>query len=71
MIKLAAIDESLVVADEIRFDIRFVKGKGNRNLGKIISGNQQFICNKRVKFKSDEGGATYYYDCARKHEGKG
>ena len=70
--ELAAVDESFVVNDEqAEIEIRFIKGKGNRNLGKIISGNQQFVCNKRVKCKSEEGGASYYYDCARKHGGKG
>ena len=70
--ELEAVDESLVVTNESNeTEIRFIKGKGNKNLGKLISGNQQFVCNKRIKCKSEEGGTTYYYDCARKHEGKG
>ena len=68
--EIAAVDESLHVSENL-FEIRFVKSKTHRNLGKIISGKQQFICNKRVKGKTEDGGSTYYYDCARKHEGKG
>ena len=70
--ELAAVDESLLVTNESdETEIRFIKGKGNRNLGKIISGNQQFVCNKRVKCKSEKGGTSYYYDCARNMKGKG
>ena len=49
--------------EESSTGIRFVKNKGGKNLGKIIVGKQQFICNKQQ-------GSRHYYDCARKHEGK-
>ena len=70
--EVAAVDESLDISENHdQIEIIFVKSKGNRNLGKIISGKQQFICNRRVKGKAEDGGSTYYYDCARKHDGKG
>ena len=70
--EVAAVDESLdISANHDQIEIRFVKSKGYRNLGEFISGKQQFICNRRVKGKAEDGGSTYYYDCARKHDGKG
>ena len=42
--EVAAVDESLDISENHdQIEIRFVKSKGNRNLGKIISGKQQFI----------------------------
>ena len=42
--EVAAVDESLDISDNHgQIEIRFVKSKGNRNLGKLISGKQQFI----------------------------
>ena len=53
-----------LVNEEQSNEVRFVKSRGGKNLGKIIVGNQQFTCNRQQ-------GSTYYYDCARRHEGKG
>ena len=42
--EVAAVDESLDISEnDDQIEIRFVKSKGNRNLGKLISGKQQFI----------------------------
>ena len=64
-----AVDKSFEGEEDIN-DIQFVKGRpGAQTLGKLVVGQkQQFVCNRKVKY---EGGSTYYYDCARKHEGKG
>ena len=50
-------------------EITFIKGnRGAKNPGKIIVGNrQQLICNRIMK---REERTRYFYDCARKHEGK-
>ena len=42
--EVAAVDESLDISENHgQIEIRFVKSKGNRNLGEIISGNNNFF----------------------------
>ena len=67
-IALQGIDETFNDPNVVE-EIEFIKGnKGAKNPGKLIIGRQQFVAGRVI---SSEKGERWYYECARKHEGKG